>query len=90
MCPGADRRKTCPGQDLASCLPVDRMGHDWPGLPGPTSDPPEALAGFTEDSGPSKSGASGAVNRSPCPDSVRYMSVTSVARRRLLTDDDRG
>src|SRR5215467_327227 len=35
-------------------------------------------------------GASGAVNRSSSPESVRYMSVTSVVRRRLLTKDDRG
>ena len=32
--------------------------------------------------------ASGAVNRSSCPDSVRHMSVTIVVQRRLLTDDD--
>jgi hypothetical protein len=33
-------------------------------------------------------GASGSVNRSSRPDSVRYMSVTTAAQRRLLTDDD--
>jgi len=32
--------------------------------------------------------ASGSVNRLLRPDSVRHMSVTSVARRRLLTGDD--
>jgi hypothetical protein len=32
---------------------------------------------------------SGSVNRSSSPESVRYMSVTTVAQRRLLTDDDR-
>jgi hypothetical protein len=32
--------------------------------------------------------ASGSVNRSCCPDSVRYRSVTTAAQRRLLTDDD--
>jgi len=30
------------------------------------------------------------VNRSSCPGSVRYVSVTSVVQRRLLTNDDRG
>jgi len=33
--------------------------------------------------------ASGSVNRSFSPESVRYLSVTSVVRRHLLTDDDR-
>jgi hypothetical protein len=33
--------------------------------------------------------ASGSVNRSFSPESVRYMSVTSVVQRRLLTNDDR-
>jgi hypothetical protein len=32
--------------------------------------------------------ASGAADRSSRPESVRYMSVTIVVRRRLLTDDD--
>jgi hypothetical protein len=32
---------------------------------------------------------SGSVNRSLGPESVRYMSVTSVVLRRLLTNDDR-
>lgn len=31
---------------------------------------------------------SGSVNHSLGPDSVRYMSVTTAAQRRLLTDDD--
>jgi hypothetical protein len=35
-------------------------------------------------------GASGSVNRSSSPGSVRYMSVASVVQRRLLTGDDRG
>jgi hypothetical protein len=39
---------------------------------------------------PPGDGASGSVNRSSCPESVRYMSVTIVVQRRLLTDDDRG
>jgi hypothetical protein len=34
--------------------------------------------------------ASGLVNRSSSPESVRYVSVTSVVQRRLLTNDDRG
>jgi hypothetical protein len=33
-------------------------------------------------------GASGSVNRSSRPVSVRYMSVTTAAQQRLLTDDD--
>jgi hypothetical protein len=33
-------------------------------------------------------GASGSVNRSSCLDSVRYVSVTTVVQRRLLTEDD--
>jgi hypothetical protein len=32
--------------------------------------------------------ASGLVNRSSSPGSVRYMSVTTVVQRRLLTGDD--
>ena len=32
--------------------------------------------------------ASGSVNRSFSPDSVRYMSVTSVVQRGLVTEDD--
>jgi hypothetical protein len=32
--------------------------------------------------------ASGSVNRSSCPESVRHVSVTTAAQRRLLTDDD--
>jgi hypothetical protein len=35
-------------------------------------------------------GASGSVNRSSSPGSVRHMSVTSVVQRRLLTKDDGG
>jgi hypothetical protein len=31
---------------------------------------------------------SGSVNRSSCPDSVRYMSVNTVVQRRLLINDD--
>jgi hypothetical protein len=34
--------------------------------------------------------ASGSADRSFSPKSVRYMSVTSVVQRRLLTADDRG
>jgi putative transposase len=50
---------------------------------------------FTEASGAVPCGdgieveASGSVNRSFSPESVRYMSVTTVVQRRLLTDDDR-
>lgn len=32
-------------------------------------------------------GASGSMNRSSCPESVRYVSVTIVVQRRLLTDE---
>jgi hypothetical protein len=32
--------------------------------------------------------ASGSANRSSCLDSVRYLSVTIVVQRRLLTEDD--
>ncbi len=35
-----------------------------------------------------RAGASGSVNRSFCPDSVRHLSVTTAAQRRLLTADD--
>ena len=53
------------------------------GLPRPVSDGQIPLCN------PGGGGVSGSVNRLLRPDSVRYMSVTSVVQRRLLTNDDR-
>jgi hypothetical protein len=51
---------------------------------GPT---PVAANETTRSHGPRRR-ASGSMNRSSSPDSVRYMSVTTAAQRRLLTEDD--
>jgi hypothetical protein len=43
---------------------------------------------FTKTVGHRNAGASGSADRSSWPDSVRHMSVTTAAQRRLLTGDD--
>jgi len=72
-----------------SRVPATARGSRGP-CEGQTAGPPVIFRGlgpFTEDGGRNP-GASGSVNRSFSPDSVRHMSVTIAAQRRLLTGDD--
>jgi hypothetical protein len=68
-------------QDRRDACGEMRWSHLVPVMPGPAS---PSRSRMTVAAGE----ASGSVNRSCCPDSVRYMSVTTAAQRRLLTDDD--
>jgi hypothetical protein len=71
-----DGRDAC-GQFLREM----RWSHLVPVMPGPASPSRSRMTIATGK-------ASGSVNRSSCPESVRHMSVTIAAQRRLLTDDD--
>ncbi len=74
--PGGDQQGSCDWR-----LAADLVGRAWAGTGRQPAIAP-ALGGLsTEDGGPSKSGASGAVNRLLRPDSVRHMSVTTATQR---------
>jgi len=60
---------------------VPRVRTLW-AMRGQTAGSPIIFAGLEETAGPSKSTRSGSVNRSSCPDSVRYMSVTTAMQGR--------
>jgi hypothetical protein len=64
------------------------VSRNRPGSPA-TSDRPEGLAGSSAKTAAHRNpAASGSVNRLLRPDSVRHMSVTTAAQRRVVTGDD--